>query len=113
MEFKSEICTTMEQSKRLLSLGVKKETADMAYEYVPILERWIKTEFKWEGQNITEFRIPAWGFHRLIELVDNPYAIKHWIGTSIKEDYDHLIDMIALIIERKELNENYLEKKEG
>ena len=27
--FKSQICTTKEQSERLLSLGLKKETADM------------------------------------------------------------------------------------
>lgn len=31
MEFKSQICTTVEQSKRLLELGLKKETADMWY----------------------------------------------------------------------------------
>ena len=29
MKFNSKICTTMEQSERLLSLGLKKETADM------------------------------------------------------------------------------------
>ena len=29
MEFKSQICTTIEQSKRLLELGLNPETADM------------------------------------------------------------------------------------
>ena len=29
MNFTSQICTTEEQSKRLLALGLKKETADM------------------------------------------------------------------------------------
>lgn len=33
MKFKSQICTTREQSKRLLALGLKKETADMVYHY--------------------------------------------------------------------------------
>ena len=28
MRFKSQICTTREQSERLLALGLKKETAD-------------------------------------------------------------------------------------
>lgn len=28
-EFNSQICTTIEQSKRLLDLGLKPETADM------------------------------------------------------------------------------------
>lgn len=33
MEFASQICTTREQSERLLSLGLKKETADMTWKY--------------------------------------------------------------------------------
>ena len=28
MEFESQMCTNMEQSERLLALGLKKETAD-------------------------------------------------------------------------------------
>lgn len=32
-EFESQICTTKEQSERLLKLGLKKETADMVYHY--------------------------------------------------------------------------------
>lgn len=43
MEFKSQICTTREQSKRLLALGLKPGTADMVYHYtkskVPALKR--------------------------------------------------------------------------
>ena len=31
--FNSQICTTREQSERLLALGLKKETADMVYHY--------------------------------------------------------------------------------
>lgn len=31
--FKSQICTTREQSERLLALGLKKETADMTWEF--------------------------------------------------------------------------------
>ena len=33
MEFNSQICTTKEQSERLRSLGLKKETADMVWHY--------------------------------------------------------------------------------
>lgn len=33
MEFKSQIATTREQSKQLLELGLKPETADMVYHY--------------------------------------------------------------------------------
>ena len=31
MKFNSQICTTKEQSERLLDLGLKSETADMAW----------------------------------------------------------------------------------
>ena len=44
MKFNSQICTTMEQSERLLSLGLKKETADMCYRYVNT----VKGEKKYE-----------------------------------------------------------------
>ena len=33
MKFNSQICTTREQSERLLALGLKKETADMTWDY--------------------------------------------------------------------------------
>ena len=33
MNFISQICTTREQSERLLALGLKPETADMTYHY--------------------------------------------------------------------------------
>ena len=42
--FKSQICTTREQSERLLALGLKKETADMCYRYVNT----VKGEKKYE-----------------------------------------------------------------
>jgi hypothetical protein len=44
MKFNSQICTTREQSERLLSLGLKKETADMCYRYVNT----VKGEKKYE-----------------------------------------------------------------
>ena len=49
MEFKSQICTTHEQSKRLLALGLKPETADMVYHHtkskVPALEWELQTAY--------------------------------------------------------------------
>lgn len=48
MKFKSKICTTREQSERLLALGLKPETADMVYHYtksrVPALEWELQTK---------------------------------------------------------------------
>ena len=64
MNFRSQICTTREQSEHLLALGLKKETADMCW---TIDER----------DNIViglidkavEYIVPAWSLHRLWELL--------------------------------------------
>ena len=69
MKFNSQICTTREQSERLIALGLKKETADCCYYY-------------YDGEYLIAFAedakypsdIPAWSLHRLIEMC--PYVIR-------------------------------------
>lgn len=71
MEFKSQICTTREQSERLLSLGVKPETADMVYHHtnsrVPALEWELQTKSPtlrgkfWTPERIAKLKFP---FHK-------------------------------------------------
>ena len=79
MEFNSQICTTKEQSERLLALGLKKETADMYYSHdkgediYAIRACW--GDF-WNSNNLIDgyirrHCIPAWSLHRLIEMM--PY----------------------------------------
>ena len=51
--FKSQICTTREQSERLLSLGLKKETADCMHNHC------------WTSEDGIVDDIPAWSLHRL------------------------------------------------
>ena len=60
--FKSAICTSKEQSERLLALGLKKETADMCWMYGEVL-----------SCNPPELTadIPAWSLGRLVEMVPN------------------------------------------
>ena len=59
MEFNSQICTTREQSERLLSLGLKKETADMTWCYshtmkgVPQYD--CKAESTWDSETISRY----------------------------------------------------------
>lgn len=66
MKFDSQICTTRLQSERLLALGLKKETADMALQ---------KNHFgEWLPSTIIEcpfddWIFPAWSLHRLIEML--------------------------------------------
>ena len=70
--FKSAICTSREQSERLLALGLKKETADMVYE--PFAETSILLEDSMWDVNC-DLIIPAWSLHRLIEMMPKNIAI--------------------------------------
>ena len=74
--FNSQICTSREQSERLLALGLKKETADMKYPCTREYYGGVLTEgtsslpiiIDTEDDDITEYDIPAWSLHRLWEL---------------------------------------------
>lgn len=99
MEFNSQICTTHEQSKRLLALGLKKETADMMLvrDFGYLLEENTRTTI-WDPHtlsmhdNFQEFidsmtsnlkgidkqyvndgYKPAWSLHRLLCLLPTEY----------------------------------------
>lgn len=123
MKFNSQICTTREQSKRLLALGLKKETADMMY---------CKTAY---GESITikdddyleHLDFPAWSLHRLIELcgIDRlpicfgkkgrvRIRVSHihptHDGRSGYNHYDSLIDCIEWLIGEGYFNKEYLEE---
>ena len=106
-KFNSQICTTRKQSERLIALGLKKETADMALHfscmdmdgnayYIPYTI----------GHQCTG--IPAWSLHRLIELIDEPEHIARWIGVQIANDYDYTVDCIEWLIKEGYFNKEYL-----
>ena len=70
MEFHSQICTTREQSERLLALGLKKETADF-----PV----------WGTEGLLYM---AWSLHRLIEMMPNEiHKYDSWASLSVNKDY--------------------------
>lgn len=136
-EFKSQICTTKEQSERLLKLGLKKETADCHWFYHN--EHW--------GINIgldliscenlyPKYYIPAWSLHRLVEMIpldiwhteyDNSPRLKHtfWFCkhapsyNSIENVdfrahpnlYDNIIDCIEWLINEGYFSKDYLEER--
>ena len=87
MKFNSQICTTREQSERLLSLGLKKETADMCW--IPLNDGrcviGISAEIKLDI-------IPAWSLHRLIEMVAGGSEEQM---IFLPDPYDELIEEIA------------------
>ena len=76
--FKSSVCTSREQSERLLALGLKKETADMTI-HIKNDDGWYVTAepfYEWEDDmntipslEETEQILPAWSLGRLIEIM--------------------------------------------
>ena len=66
MKFNSQICTSREQSERLLALGLKKETADMGWVLLNNGEYALGI-----SKGAYSLDIPAWSLHRLIEMMPN------------------------------------------
>ena len=66
MKFNSQICTTKEQSERLLALGLKKETADMGIvKSTNEIYVGCPTDYSFENG----LHIPAWSLHRLLVMM--------------------------------------------
>lgn len=109
MKFNSQICTTKEQSERLLSLGLKKETADMRYQILyldlgGVLKECTPSLEPYPPLNNDRF-IPAWSLHRLIELSDIGI-----IDTTTDNIYDKIIQYIEFLIKCGDFNKEYLEE---
>ena len=102
MEFKSQICTTEKQSKRLLALGLKKETADM-FHY-----QWSEGIWGIEARipyTHNERMIPAWSLHRLIEIVGE----LSFVPNNTEDWYDAIIAHIQSLIHIGYINKEYLD----
>lgn len=121
-EFKSQICTSRSQSKRLLELGLKKETADMVHYKSTSMKVWgaLATPFTTECVGCKCY-YPAWSLHRLIFLIPREINIDGFKfplrSDAIKrlEDadymYERLIGIIERVIEQGYFNKDYLEKR--
>lgn len=127
MEFTSQICTTEAQSKRLIVLGLKNETADMSYQikfYDPfpqLLVDCIPSLLMHPPINDKERFIPAWSLHRLIEICNKSqvgmtisiYNDKVTVDGDLFEvfdnTYDNLISIIEWLIGLDKFNKNYLD----
>lgn len=128
LKFNTQICTTVEQSKRLLELGLKPETAECYNRE----EEWGYS--CWIGKSSLPTDIPAWSLHRLMEML--PFTISlakgdiryitilkgsvHYVtfdddvsreitfnqlGANI---YDNIIDCIEWLIKESYFNKDYL-----
>lgn len=132
LKFNSQICTDINQSKKLLELGLKPETADCMHSYLIkdfrgrevaesdrhyYLSLFNQDEFQAVGLSQYE-KIPAWSLHRLIELGGFNVECKgiFWrvTGTYISEScdkiYDTIIDSIEALITEDLFNKEYLKQ---
>ena len=128
--FNSQICTTREQSERLLALGLSKDTADMYL--CPSIDGIIYQVVQLPESSFAEDEIPAWSLNRLIEMMpldvvpeggfDNIFTLTKGYpsGYSVEYDgfsyyhkkniYDTLIEGIEHLIKEGYFNKEYLEK---
>ena len=77
--FNSQICTSREQSERLLALGLKKETADCGIYYSELAgcdRMFAKIETEFDADEI-----PAWSLGRLLEMLPSPIKLKDDLPT--------------------------------
>lgn len=135
MNFKSQICTTREQSERLLALGLKPETADCFLSQI--------NDGDWENYETQAFDsymdrekmltmesiFPAWSLGRLLEMMphyideketiqlmlepplvvyyDTQYKGNHRF-TSNPNIFENCISMISWLIQNNLFNKEYL-----
>jgi hypothetical protein len=98
LKFNSQVCTTKEQSERLLKLGLKPETADM---YIFDNEVYV-------GDPNIDCYIPAWSLHRLLCMLDYDNAATFNIMPNLA--YEDVIATISLRINCGAFNKEYLKQ---
>lgn len=104
MNFNTQVCTTREQSERLLALGLKKETADMCLDEV-IEGEWSPMAFP----AIFKSQRPAWSLHRLIAMYCSGLISCQYNLAGLS--FDGLIGHIEAAIKTDKFNEDYLNKQ--
>lgn len=115
MKFNSQICTTKEQSQRLLDLGLKSETADMCWSSILTIPLSIRDiDLKTAAEELKFDIIPAWSLHRLLEMICNKGCEEHYYFyfsidyDSMEDVYDSIIEAIEGHIKDKFFNKEYL-----
>ena len=119
--FTSQICTTKEQSERLLALRLKKVTADCVVSSIGSKDRLIHTEEPiYVMESLTSKRIPnylAWSLHRLLCLLPQEYIydidfqrIMQDFVFGSQDMYDEVISCIETLIEAGYFYDEYLEE---
>lgn len=118
-DLKTQICTTREQSERLIELGLKRETADMCWTG-EVLQKKGDIVFAFTPDEWEDDIQPRWSLHRLISLCDDTISINHnscVITYNIERDfyglptiYDNMVDCIMWLVSEGRINKEYLNK---
>lgn len=116
LKFNSQVCTTIEQSKRLLELRLNPETADMCW--FNDMQKPFCAPYKCfvdRAQDMKWVIFPAWSLHRLMEIAmkgDKLGCITHNIHqNNVSSYYELVIASIENLIKIDEFNKDYLEEK--
>lgn len=104
MKFNSQICTTEEQSKRLLALGLKRETADCVMMYYDGWHIGEAEHFDFDKDPVE----PAWSLHRLIEILDIWYLDLNF--HNFANAYEQVISYLEERVKGGFINKDYLEE---
>ena len=109
LKFNSQVCTSREQSQRLLDLGLKPETADMyhttfyrdnvGYEIIQVRN---------ERLPLLSQEKPAWSLHRLLCMLDYDNADTFNIMPNLA--YEDVIATISLRVGCGAFNKEYLKQ---
>lgn len=114
------VCTNIEQSNRLIELGINPNTADMGwFKAYSLREEIYKPFIKGYKLENNKTDIPAWSIYKLINIISKEVTISDTsiiIGnnstnkmfSSSTNVYDNLIDAIQWLLEKKEINEEFI-----
>ena len=115
--FNSQICTTREQSERLIALGLRKETADMVYYRESSIHNWGILATLWRDDfEGSKWYYPAWSLNRLLLLIPREASIDgftfplRYDALRHMNEADDMYEYIAGVLERI-IKEGYFNKE--
>lgn len=126
LTFNTQICTTVEQSKRLLELGLNADTADMCWlakklwgddVEIPEEDRSYILSTDKDDSFCSRYDVdcvPAWSLHRLIAMLpdrDRAYLTDCCDFKDCSRIYDEVVFLIEWIIENGHINKEYLKEE--
>lgn len=115
---KTMVCTSIEQSNRLIELGINPKTADMGwFKAYSLREEIYKPYIKGYKLENHQSDIPAWSIYKLIEIISIDITFKNEfivinnntkMFNSSTNVYDNLIDVIEYLINDNKINTEFI-----